>query len=167
MIQVRENLGIEISQEYMLRFNEENGEVEVLNNFTKASLRFVPIGGFIVGETYTISCNVHKNDNYGNWIMKINQDGNSFSTFKPNDGIQSITFRCEHDSDMVFIYFGDQNTPNRKYKITEFKIEEGDQMTPYLPHKSNVKAENQAVFPVGGGYSKRYIHSSPRGGALC
>ena len=29
-----------------------------------------------------------------------------------------------------------------------------DKMTPFLPHKSKVKADNQAIFPIGGGYFK-------------
>ena len=153
---INENLGIEISMAYYLSFNKKNGEVEVIDNYPKASLRFAPPGGFIVGKTYTISCNVHKNDNHGNWKMNINQDAGSSKTFKPNDGIKSITFRCERDSDQVFIYFGDQNTPNRKYKITELKLEKGDRMTPYLPHKSNVKSENQAIFVAGGVFHEVY-----------
>lgn len=47
----------------------------------------------------------------------------------------------------------------------------------YLPHKEDVKPENQAIFPIGGGVrSKRFIHSNLKtsrnrpvkfGGALC
>lgn len=51
--------------------------------------------------------------------------------------------------------------------IKNVKIEKGDQMTPYLPHKSNVKAENQAIFPIGGGIKTSTLYSPRLGVRVC
>ena len=37
-------------------------------------------------------------------------------------------------------------------KAFNIKLEFGDAATQYIPNKSKVKAENQAIFPIGGGY---------------
>lgn len=60
--------------------------------------------------------------------------------------------------------------------LVEGHFERGVNEIVYLPHKEDVKADNQAIFPIGGGYSKRCIHSELKtsrfrpvkfGGALC
>lgn len=45
-------------------------------------------------------------------------------------------------------------------------FERGGNEIVYLPHKEDVKLENQAIFPIGGGITKS-THSSKFGGALC
>lgn len=50
--------------------------------------------------------------------------------------------------------------------IFNIKLEEGDIATQYIPNKNIIKADNQAIF-LAGGYFKKCIQDSPKGGALC
>lgn len=109
------------------------------------------------GEKYTLSF-------YG----KQNEKGSgSYSLiFHRNaigDTILSKQYECNKRNSFTFVYTSEMDRFNLYADIigeeigvsadfNMLKLEKGDKMTPYLPHKSNVKAENQAIFPVGGGY---------------
>ena len=109
------------------------------------------------GESYTISLDCEqtgdKTDgftfNLYNYNLKklINQVGvfnkRNHMTFKYEEG---ETYKVNLYTGIIGEY---TESGANFYNI---KLEEGDQMTPYLPHKSKVKSDNQAIFPIGGGY---------------
>ena len=47
--------------------------------------------------------------------------------------------------------------------VKEIKLEIGENPTPFIPNKEDVKAENQAVFPIGGGITKSTLYSGYKG----
>ena len=131
---------------------------------------FIDNLGLVDGETYTFSANVNLSEGEETSVILFDSSyktQSGISTFSTK-GRNSFTFVYKANStDRIACYAGIHgSTSGISASYPNIKIEEGDQMTPYLPHKSKVKAENQAIFPIGGGYSKRCIQST-RGGALC
>ena len=116
--------------------------------------------GLVDGEAYTFSAIVSLSEGQESTIIVYNNDysinsGSSrFSTKKRN----SFTFVFKKDvTTKIACYAGIHgSTSSISAEYTNIKLEKGDQMTPYLPHKSKVKAENQAIFPIGGGYHEVY-----------
>lgn len=123
-------------------------------DFRFASI-FIDNLGLIDGETYTFLANLNLSEGETASIILFDSD------YKIQSG--TATFTTEERNSFTFTYkegvtsrlscyagiHGSTNGISAEY--TNIKLEKGDQMTPYLPHKSKVKAENQAIFVAGGG----------------
>lgn len=116
---------------------------------------FIDNLGLVDGETYTFSGNLNLSEGETSSVIIFD------SNYKVQSGIS--TFSTKERSSFSFTYKDGVTSRIACYAgvhgstsgisayYTKIKIEKGDQMTPYLPHKSNVKAENQAIFLAGGG----------------
>ena len=51
--------------------------------------------------------------------------------------------------------------------LVEGHFERGVNEIVYLPHKEDVKADNQAIFPIGGGITKSTLYRGYKGVSLC
>lgn len=109
------------------------------------------------GEQYTLSFYGKQNEK-GSGIYSL-----IFHRKAQGDQLLSKRYACNQRNSLSFVYTSEMNRFNFYADIigeeigvsADFimmKLEKGDQMTPYLPHKSKVKPENQAIFPIGGGY---------------
>lgn len=149
---------------------------EIASRFSSA---FIDNLGLVDGENYTFSANLNLSDGVIASVIIFDSDykiqsGTSTFTAQERNGF-TFTYK-EGVTSRLACYAGVAGSTNGiSASYTEIKLEPGDQMTPYLPHKTNVKDENQDVF-LAGGYSKRYIHSRFKsgryrpvkfGGALC
>lgn len=125
----------------------------------------------VEGATYTFSANLDLSEGSEGKVIVFDKTYTVYSKIS--------MFSTKNRSFLTFVYKGDSthriacyagltgSTDGISARYSNIKLEKGDKMTPYLPHKTNVKADNQAIFPSGGGYSKRYIHSNKFGGGLC
>lgn len=125
--------------------------------------QFIPVDfgiDFEVGKSYTISCEVSVsegescelriyNENYREVLFskRFIVDSREFMTFKFDD---SNKYRAAFYAGIA------GKTINIKAYYKKIKIEPGDQMTPYIPNKNSVKADNQAVFLSGGVFQEVY-----------
>lgn len=109
------------------------------------------------GETYTFSMDIEQTENGSGFfemalfIYPAYKDIRRYEV----DKRASYTFVYDKDYERV-IFYTDRAGYTRDVgaKFKNIKLEKGDQMTPYLPHKSKVKAENQAIFPPEGEYKE-------------
>ena len=148
-----------IVNENLLPINEFHIEAKDSQHNSKSiSFNELPVEE---GEKYTLSF-------YG----KQNEKGSgSYSLiFYRNaigDTILSKQYECNKRNSFTFVYTSEMDRFNLYADIigettgvsadfNMLKLEKGDQMTPYLPHKSNVKAENQAIYLAGGVFQEVY-----------
>lgn len=114
--------------------------------------------GLVDGETYTFSADLSLSEGEEATIIIFNSDYtiNHRSTKLSTKKRSSLTFVYNNEStSRIACYAGIHGSTNGiSAEYTKIKIEKGDQMTPYLPHKSNVSAVDQAIFPIGGGVSR-------------
>ena len=120
---------------------------------------FIDNLGLVDGQTYTFSANVNLSEGETSTIRLYDSDykilsGTSTFTTKERS---SFTFTYKEGvTSRVACYAGVTGSTNGiSADYTKIKLEKGDQMTPYLPHKTKVKAENQAIFPPEGEYKER------------
>ena len=112
----------------------------------------------VEGATYTFSANLDLSEGSEGKVIVFNKTYTVYS--------QISMFSTKNRSGLTFVYKGDSthriscyagltgSTNGISASYTEIKLEPGDQMTPYLPHKSNLESDNQAIYPIGGGYFK-------------
>ena len=138
MIQVKENL-----------YEGEN-RVESYVNYTS-----IEIPKLEIGETYTVS-----------FVLKQKEGGSGKSTVCIFDeNIYSRPFRGEFkvgynefsfeysDKTVNLLLYPDvfgQHGNGRKSFYDNITITKGSAGDVYMPHKSKVKPDNQAIFPIGG-----------------
>ena len=144
-----------IINENLLPINEFHIEAKDVNYNSRAiSFNELPVEE---GEKYTLSF-------YG----KQNEKGSGSYTLifhrkAIGDSIFEKQYECNKRNSFTFVYKSEMDRFNLYADIAGeeagvsadfnmLKLEKGDQMTPYLPYKNNVKADNQAIFPIGGGY---------------
>lgn len=124
------------------------------------------------GEKYTLSFYGKQNEK-GSGIYSL-----IFHRRAQGDQMISRRYSCNQRNSFTFVYTSEMNRFNFYADIigeeigvsadfTMLKLENGDQMTLYLPHKSNVKAENQAIFPIGGGITKSTLYKGYKGVKVC
>lgn len=110
--------------------------------------------GLVNGETYTFSADVSLSEGEEATIIIFNSDYkvNHKSTRLSTKKRSSLTFVYNNESTgRIACYAGVHGSTNGiSAEYTNIKLEKGDQMTPYLPHKSKVKPSKQAVFVAGG-----------------
>ena len=114
--------------------------------------------GLIDGKTYTISANLSLSEGEEATIIVFNSDYtvNHKSTRLSTKKRSSLTFVYSNEStSKIACYAGISGRTNGiSAEYTNIKLEKGEQMTPYLPHKSKVKADNQPLLPPEGNYKE-------------
>lgn len=121
---------------------------------------FIDNLGLIDGETYTFSANLNLSEGETASILLFDSDykiqsGKSTFTAQERNGF-TFTYK-EGVTSRLACYAGVVGSTNGiSAEYTKIKIEKGDQMTPYLPHKSKVKPENQVIYPAGGVFQEVY-----------
>lgn len=130
------------------------------HGYSNFNIFFNNIDNLINGENYTVSFEIIQDEN---GCGKINA-GPILKTGAIGDSTEYVIV----DNKVHFTFTYDKDNQGRigiytdLYMLRNFvgavikniKIEKGDQMTPYLPHKSKVKPSNQAIFLSGGGISR-------------
>ena len=151
MIQVRENLLPGSNKVYSIKNKptERWGAV----NFYINDL------GLEHGKEYTISFDVLTlgEKSRGEVGVFVTSRTGSEDTFKETIkvyGRVSATFTYdENKSDRIGLAPGPVgNAGNCEASFDKVKLEEGSESTIYILSKKDVKLENQAIFPIGGGY---------------
>ncbi len=152
MIQINDNLA-----------HIKNFELTAISDRNRYERVTIP-SDLVQGKMYTISARVKQSSNGSGVItlrtydegVKIMIDEKHCKIDK--DGKVFLTFVYDKDSTFWVLFYSDRamETTGIGAFFDYIKLEEGDQMTPYLPYKTNVKAENQAIFPIGGGYHEIY-----------
>ena len=140
MIQVKENL-----------YEGDKSKVAYVN-FAQCK-----IPNLVIGETYTVSF-VLKQKEGGSGkstvcIFDKNTVGRSFADVF-SIGYNEFSFKYSDKTINIIMYpdiFG-QGGNGRKSFYDNITITKGSTGDVYMPHKSKVKPENQAIFPIGGGY---------------
>lgn len=113
------------------------------------------------GEKYTLSFYGKQNEKGSGRYSLI------FHREATGDTILIKHYDCNQRNSFTFVYTSEMKRFNLYADIigeetgvsadfTMLKLEKGDQMTPYLPHKSNVKADKQAIFKSGGVFQEVY-----------
>ena len=131
-------------------------------NYGWKAVRYKLPDNLIDGETYTASCTIKQGEN-GSGYSSIVISGSKAGVAIPlpdeylNMPVSNLQTTFTYTKNMMYIdfcidVFG--KTSDKTGTVITVKIENGDQMTPYLPYKSNVKAENQAIFPPEGNYKE-------------
>lgn len=121
---------------------------------------FVENVGLVDGVTYTFSANLKLSKGESASIIlfdsdyKIQSGTTTFTTEERN----SFTFTYKEGvTSRLACYAGiGGSTGGISAEYTNIKLEKGDQMTPYLPHKSKVKSDKQAIFVAGGVFKEVY-----------
>ena len=140
MIQVKENL-----------FNDKE-KVRVSDTYAATKIPELEIG-----ETYTISFNLSQNEyGSGKSTVTIFDERNTKRTYAglADIGYNEISFVYGEDTNRLLLYNDDFNAGKDDRRLSIYRnimINRGGSGL-YIPHKSKVKAENQAIFPIGGGY---------------
>ena len=114
--------------------------------------------GLVDGETYTFSSNLNLSEGETSSVIlydsdyKILSGTSTFTVQKRNDF--TFTYK-EGVTSRVACYAGVLgSTSGISARYTNIKLEKGEQMTPYLPHKSKVKPDNQVLLPPEGNYKE-------------
>ena len=127
--------------------------------------------GLVDGETYTFSADLNLSEGEEASVIIFDSDYKTrirISIFSTK-GRNSFTFVYKEGvTSRLLCYAGIHGSTNGiSAEYTNIKLEKGDQMTPYLPHKSKVKVDNQAIFPIGGGITKSTLYRGYKGVSLC
>ena len=119
---------------------------------------FIDNLGLVDGQTYTFSANVNLSEGEtASTILfdsdyKIQSGTATFTTKERN----SFTFtNKEGVTSRVVCYAGVSGSTNGiSAEYTNIKLEKGEQMTPFLPHKDNLPEEKQPFLPPEGNYKE-------------
>lgn len=103
-------------------------------------------------KKYTISFDVNQTENgsgyvnFGRVIGPVLREREKKSV---KDRLE-LTFNKERDMRIVCYTDIAGKTEDVGLDVFNIKLDPGDTATLYIPHKSKVKPENQAIFPIGG-----------------
>lgn len=159
MIQVKENL-CEVN----------NFVIEPENrNYNQRKIKLP--NNLVDGEIYTFSAKVNQSDNgSGRCGFVIGKQGFSnsvWTTIPIKNFVYKFKYEKKRQAEILIYSDVQEKTNNIGAEFYNISIVKGDQMTPYLPHKSKVKADNQAIFPIGGGITKSTLYRGCKGVSLC
>ena len=148
MIQVKENL-CEVNN---LTIEPENKDY----NFRRINLS----NDLVDGEIYTFSAKVKQTNNgSGRCGFAIRKEGFGnavWITLPIESFVYKFKYEKERQEDILIYSDVQDNTYNVGVELHNVSIVKGDGMGIYLPHKTNVKADNQAIFLAGGVFQEVY-----------
>lgn len=103
-------------------------------------------------KKYTISLNLSQTENGSGYVNFGRVIGSSLQDFKKNSVKDRLELTFDKTENMRIVCYTNLAGKTEDIGIDAFniKLEFGDKETQYIPHKSKVKAENQAIFPSGG-----------------
>lgn len=108
------------------------------------------------GEIYTFSAKVKQSNNgSGKCGFVIRKQGlsNSVWVVLPIESFV-YTFKYDEEKQEDILLYPDmqEKTYNIGAEFYNISIVKGDGIDIYVPNKTDVKPDNQAIFPIGGGY---------------
>ena len=110
----------------------------------------------IDGEIYTFSAKVNQFDNgsgtCGFVIRKQGSPNSVWTTLHIENFVYKFKYKKEIQEEILVYSDVQYKTRNIGAEFYNISIVKGDGMDIYMPHKSKVKPDNQAIFPIGGGY---------------
>lgn len=166
-MRINENLLEKIEYESVyVSYDETTGVAASQNNYQASRLQFRIPSTLKEGELYTFSFDLSTITGSNDITVSTYPDMSNTYIVSSNVKRQKISFKYNTDVKFVNIYMGIVGRATGSYRIQNLKLEEGEIATTYLPHKSSVKAENQAVFPIGGGTKKCILYNSKGGWVL-
>lgn len=166
-MRINENLleKIEYESVYVL-YDEITGVATSQNNYQASRLQFRIPSTLKEGELYTFSFDLSTITGSNDITVSTYPDMSNTSIVSANTKRQKISFKYNGEVQFVNVYMGIVGRATGSYRIQNLKLEEGEISTTYLPHKSSVKAENQDIFPIGGGTKKCILYNSKGGWEL-
>lgn len=114
----------------------------------------------IDGQTYTFSCKIKQSENgtgHASIIVanKNLEDVGDYESEHIKIDIKDykVTFTYDKSNDDLIIVYNDifSKTAGIDAQFEDYKLEEGDKCTPYIPNKNSLEPSKQAVFLAGGG----------------
>ena len=119
---------------------------------------FIDNLGLVDGETCTFSSNLNLSEGETSSVIlydsnyKVLSGTSTFTTKERN----SFTFTYKEGvTSRIACYAGVHgSTSGISADYTKIKLEKGKEMTPYLPHKSKLESDKQAIFPPEGEYKE-------------
>lgn len=128
---------------------------EIDSSFASA---FIDDLGLVDGETYTFSSNLNLSEGETSSVIlfdseyKIQSGTSTFTAQERNDF--TFTYK-EGVTSRLACYAGVHGrTSGISARYTNIKLEKGKEMTPYVPHKSKLESDKQAIFPPKGEYTE-------------
>ncbi|WP_276862955.1 hypothetical protein [Anaerococcus tetradius] len=109
-------------------------------------------------KKYTVSFEVNQTENGSGYVNFGRVIGSRLQDWTKKSVKDRIELTFNKAQDMRIVCYTDLAGKTEDIGIDAFniKLEFGDKANQYIPHKSKVKAENQAIFPIGGGYQDIY-----------
>ena len=122
-------------------------------------------------KEYTFSFNIKQTVGSGKFTLGIYNKPHSKSAGRyvyNAGGRVSLVFTYRAGVSEKLLIYSDiaGQTNESRAEIKNIKLEEGKQMSEYIPHKEDVKADNQAIFPIGGGITKSSLYRGYKGVSL-
>lgn len=148
-------------------YDKDKKIAKVLKEYDYSRVQYKLPEGLEIGQKYTFSCCINNIDGDDKLAVCNYPNEGDKELLKADGAFQSYTFTLKDKNTHIYLYLGVAGSTKGTYKLNQEKLENGDQMTLYLPHKSNVKAENQAIFPSGGGITKSTLYRGYKGVSLC
>lgn len=105
-------------------------------------------------KKYTISCDVNQTENGSGYVNFGRVKGGALQDWAEKSVKDRLELTFNKMENMRIVCYTDLagKTEDVGLKAFNVKLDPGDTATQYIPHKSKVKPENQAIFPIGGGY---------------
>lgn len=140
-----------------VKHDKVNETYETIDKYHAARIELLFDDSISVGKEYTVSFKIDRV--YGDKELTIGKyPGSSmWKIIKASDRYCTYTFKPDIGNEKILIYMGvsGQGTVG-KYKITEIKIEEGTEATPFIPNIKDIKVEKQPFFIGGGTFEEVY-----------
>ena len=126
----------------------------------------IPIpNNLIDGETYTFSCKINQSENGTGHasIIVANKKWKDVGDYE-SENIKidikdyKVTFTYDKSNDDLIIVYNDiyGKTAGIDAQFEDYKLEDGDERTPYIPNENTIDPSNQAIFVAGGTFKEVY-----------